>query len=86
METELFDDDRVTAISHTKTVVDLPATAIKLKGSDCGYITVIVKAAPEFLHAVRSLPVRSLDDVPEEELKCQYQEFLKRLEEFTRNT
>ena len=54
-----------------------------MKSSDGDHIMVSVKEGPRVLLAVRSLPVRSLDVVPDDEFKAQYQDFLKRHENVT---
>ena len=81
---EVFDDDAENAISCTRTVLDLPALAIKLKNEDGGYIKVALREFPTFLTAVRCLPICSLDDIGDSDLKDQYCEFTKRLENVTK--
>ena len=84
LKNEVFDDDAKNAISYTRTVLDLPALAIKLKSEDGGYIKVALREFPTFLTAVRCLPIRSLDDIGDGDLKDQYREFTKRLENVTK--
>ena len=73
-ETEVFDANALRVISLTKIILDVPSIAIRLNSD--GYIKVAVEYGPEFLHAVRSLPVRSLVNVSDEEVKSQFREFL----------
>ena len=83
LKDDVFDAEAVTTIGHTRTVLDLPDIASKLKGPDSGHIKVAVTQGPLFVQAVRGVPVRSLNNVSDDELKRQYREFLKRLEEST---
>ena len=40
---------------------------------------------PKFKTAVKKIPIKSLENVPDEELKIQYKLFLERLEKLTEN-
>ena len=80
----MFDEQAVTTIGHTKTVLNLPDIACRLKGPDGGHIKIAVTQGPVFMNAVRAVPVRSLNVVSDDNLKKQYREFLKRLEKSTR--
>lgn len=84
LKDEVFDAEAVTVISHTKTILNLPDIAAKLKGPDGGHIKQAVIQGPLFVDAVRSVPVRSLNNISDNELKRQYRQFLKRLEELTK--
>ena len=84
LKDKVFDVQAVTVISHTKTVLNLPDIAAKLKGPDGGYIKNAVTQGPLFVDAIRSVPVRSLNNVSDDELKRQYRQFLKRLQELTK--
>ena len=75
---EVYDDESVEVIKMTKVILDLPSLAIKLKHSEGGYIKLALTQFPLFINAVKSIPVRSLLCVPEEDLKNQYKEFLQR--------
>ena len=81
---EVYDDESVEVIKMTKVILDLPSLAIKLKHSEVGYIKLVLTQFLLFINAVKSIPVRSLLCVPEEDLKNQYKEFLQRLENITR--
>ena len=59
-QAEVFDANALRVISLTKIILDAPSIAIRLNRDGYGYIKVAVEYGPEFLHAVRSLPVRSL--------------------------
>ena len=83
LKDDVFDAESVTTIGHTRTVLDLPDIACKLKGPDGGHIKVAVTQGPFFVQAVCGVPVRSLNNVSDDELKTQYRKFLKRLEEST---
>ena len=81
---EVFDEDTVTAIFYTKTILDLPSIALNLKDKQHGgYIKVAATEFTNFLNAVRSLHVRSLDNVRDIILMDQYKEFLQRLQKVT---
>ncbi len=69
----------------TKVVLDLPSLATKLHKADGGYIKTSIQEFPNFIDidAVRQIPLRSVADLPSEELKHQYKAFLKRLEKLT---
>ena len=62
----------------TKVILDLPSLAIKIKHPEGGHIKMALTDFPLFINAVRRIQVRSLLCVPEEELKNQYKEFLRR--------
>ena len=83
LKDEVFDAETVAAIGHTRTVLNLPDIACRLKGPDGGHIKIAVTRGPLFVEAVRAVPVRSLNNVSDDELKRQYRSFLKRLEEST---
>ena len=40
---------------------------------------------PKFKTAVKKIPIKSLENVPDEELKIQYKLFLEKLEKITEN-
>ena len=84
LKDEVFDEQAVTTIGHTKTVLNLPDIACRLKGPYGGHIMIAVTQGLVFVNAVRAVPVRSLNVVPDDDLTKQYREFLKRLEESTR--
>ena len=84
LKNEVFDDDAKNAISYTKTALDLPALAIKMKSDDGGYVKVSLTEFPAFIRAVRCLPIRSLDNIGDDDLKVQFREFVKRLEKVTK--
>eukprot|EP00794_Sanderia_malayensis_P014467 gene14467-15971_t len=86
LKEEVFDDQAITVINHTKTVLNLPEVAAKLKDPDGGYIKNAVINGPLFVDAIRSVPVRSLNNVSDDELKRQYRLFFKKLEELTKQS
>ena len=55
----MFDANALRVISLTKIILDVPSIAIRLNRDGYGYIKIAVEYGPEFLHAVRSLPIRS---------------------------
>ncbi len=72
LKEKVFDAETVTAINHTKTVLNLPAIEAKLKGPDGGHINQAVIQCPLFVDAVRSVPIRSLNNISDQELKSQH--------------
>ena len=47
-------------------------------------VNVLLTNFPEFKKAVKNIPIKSIECVPEEELKNQYRLFLERLETVTK--
>jgi hypothetical protein len=80
---EVYDQDSICVIEATKTVLDLPTIGNKLHAPDGGSIKVSTTEFPSFMRAVNEIPIRSLKTVPDNILKEQYKEFLKRLEKLT---
>ena len=80
---DVYTDDERELIEKTRIVLDLPALAGLLKQPGESAVKVQVTEFPKFLKAVKGIPVRSLLEVPEEELRRQFSEYLSRLEEMT---
>ena len=80
---DVYTDDEKEIIEKTRIVLDLPALADLLKQPGESVVKVQVTEFPKFLNAVKCIPVRSLREVPEEELRRQFSEYLSRLEEMT---
>ena len=80
---EVYDQETISVIEATKTVLDLPAIANMLHAPDGGSIKISTTEFPSFLRAVDQIPIRSLKTVPTNILKEQYKEFLERLEKLT---
>ena len=59
-QTEVFDANALRVISLTKVILEVPSIAIRLNRDGYGYTKIAVEYGPEFIHAMRSLPVRSL--------------------------
>ena len=85
LKDEVYDEESVEVIKMTKVILDFPSLAIKIKHPEGGHIKMALTEFPLFINAVKRIPVRSLLCVPEE-LKNQYKEFLRRLEEITKKT
>ena len=77
---KVVDGQTVTVISHTRTVLNLPDIAAKLKGP----IKNAVTQGPLFVDAIHSVAVRLLNKISDDELKRQCRQFLKRLQELTK--
>ena len=68
------------AIEQTRTILDLHSQARKIKvlGSSS------IKVAVTELKAIRSLPIVSLKEVPNEEIKSEFRTFIVRLKELSK--
>ena len=79
---EVFRDEGKEVIEHTRTLLDLPSLAVKIRKSSS------VKAAlmefGRWFEALMKIPVEDLRDVPRDELKHQFKVFVSRLEEVTK--
>ena len=73
---DVYTDDEKEIIEKTRIVLDLPALADLLKQPGESVVKVQVTEFPKFLNAVKCIPVRSLREVPEEELRRQFSEYL----------
>ena len=76
----MYDEQSQKIIALTKTILDLPSLAMKLHQVDGGDIKIARTEFPNFIKAVKNIPIGSLLDLPENALEKQYTEFL-RLEE-----
>ena len=83
LETEVYSVEEKDLIERTRIVLDLPSLALKLNLPGSSVIKVSVTEFPKFLEAVRSIPVKSLAIVPDDELRRQFREYLARLAEMT---
>ncbi len=82
LQSDVYNQVLIDVIKDTKLILDLPPLAAKLHQPEGGSIKVAEIDFPIFMKAVLAIPVRSLHSVPEQTLKEQYSEFLKRLEAF----
>eukprot|EP00794_Sanderia_malayensis_P013256 gene13256-14620_t len=80
MQDEVFSPDITATINHTRKLLDLAAVYVSLKEPEGGYIKVAATTSEEVLQAIRSIPVRSLNNVSNQLLIDQHKEFLRRLE------
>ena len=83
LKTEVYDEQSVRIITLTKTILDLSNLSVKLQQVDGGYIKIALTEFPNFMNAIKEIPIRSLLDLPESALEKQYTEFLRRLEKLT---
>ena len=74
LKTEVYDEQSVRIITLTKTILDLSNLSVKLHQVDGGYIKIALTEFPNFMNAIKEIPIRSLLDLPE---------FLRRLEKLT---
>ena len=70
-------------LEQTRVILDLPSLALKLREPGASPVKVSTVEYPKFKKAVSKVPVDSLDEVPEEELKFQFKLFLERLQAMT---
>ena len=82
---EVYSSEGKAAVELTRTMLDLPALARKIKSAGSSCIKVAITEFPKFLNAVRSLPVVTLRDVSDEELKSEFRTFVVRLGELTKD-
>ena len=80
----VYSHDGKAVIEETRVVLDLPTLALKLKGSGASLINVSVSIFPNFKKVISKIPIHSLRNVPEEELKSEFRLFLERLGELTK--
>ena len=66
-------------IEQTRVILDLPALACKIKEAGGSAIKVAVTEFQKFRQAVIGIPLISLKDVPEDELRLQFRVFVERL-------
>ena len=81
---EVYSSEGKAAVELTRTILDLPDLARKVKASGSSSIKVAITEFPKFLNNVRSLPIVTLRDVSDEELKSEFRTFVARLEELTK--
>lgn len=80
---KVYSSEGKAVIEETRVVLDLPDLALKLKEHGASPIKVSVTEFPKFQEAVSNVPVVTLKEVPEEELKFQFNIFLERLADLT---
>ena len=83
LKTEVYDEQSVRIITLTKTIVDLSNLSVKMHQLGGGYIKIALTEFPNFLNAIKEIPIRSLLDLPESALEKQYTKVLRRLEKLT---
>ena len=85
LKLNVYSSEGISSIEQTRVILDLPALAIKIKAPGGSAIKVAVTEFCKFLKAVSKIPIISLSDVPEEELRCQFKTFIIRLDVMTNN-
>ena len=80
----VYSAEHVEIIEATRVVIDLPSLALSIKEEGASATSVAVLNFPHFNNAISKIPVNSLKNVPEDELKSQYRCFLERLEKLTK--
>ena len=83
LRSDVYSPEGRAVIANTRTVLDLPALAKKLKDPEASATKVSVTEFPKFKSVIEKLPIISLQEVPEDELKIQFKVYLKRLAEMT---
>ena len=76
---KVFSPEGKKVIESTRVVLDLPALSVKLKETGASSIKVSEIEFPKFAKAVSEVPVRSVRDIPEKEMKIQFKLFLDKL-------
>ena len=80
MEDEVFSWDITAVIEQTRKLLDLTAASVSLRKPDGGYTKVAATTSEDVVQAIRSITVRSLNDVPNQLLIDQHKGFLRQLE------
>ena len=75
----VYSSEGKTVIEQTRVILDLPALACKIKEAGGSAIKVAVTEFQKFRQAVIGIPLISLKDVPEDELRLQFRVFVERL-------
>ena len=79
----VYSNEGKKVIENTRTILDWPALALKLKETGASPIKVSVTEFPRFKKAIESIPITSLKDVPVDELKIQHRAFVEKPGELT---
>ena len=85
LKLNVYSSEGISSIEQTRVILDIPALAIKIKAPGGSAIKVAATEFCKFLKAVSKIPIISLSDVPEEELRCQFKTFIIRLDVMTNN-
>ena len=85
LSSEVYDSQTIQIIESTRNILDLPNLAKNINENGSSFIKVAITSFPVFYESVRKIPVRSLNDVSEEELSKQYKEFLKSFGEISKS-
>ena len=80
---QVYSPEGIAVLEDTRVVLDLTTMAKKLKEYESRPIKIAATGFKGFKTAVDRVPVTSLSDVPEAELKQQFRTFLRRLSEMT---
>ena len=79
LNADVFSEEGEEIIGFTRTLLDLPTLAIKVKKAQSSLKAALIEF-PEWFKAVNKIPVDDLKEIPEEEMKSQFKLFVKRLE------
>ena len=79
---DVFSKEGRDIIENTRTLLDLPNLAIKIRSQDSSLKVALVEF-PVWYEAVKKIPVDELEDIPVEELKSQFKVFVARLDKLT---
>ena len=85
LSNDVYSPEGKAVIEETRVILDLPTLALKLKEPGASVIKVSLTEFPRFNKAVFKVPVDSIKEIPEQELKSQYKLFLERLHEMTKD-
>ena len=83
LEDDVFGEEGKVVIQRTRTILDLPSLAIKIKKSTSTIRVALTEFGP-WIEAVRNIPVTELEDISEEEMKAEFKLFINRLDEITK--
>ena len=83
LNNQVYSAEGKSVIEQTRVVLDLPSLALKLKEHGASPVNISMSEYPKFKKAVSKVPVDSVMQVPDEELKSQFRLFLERLQAMT---
>ena len=81
----VYSPEAIDIIEEARVILDFATLAVMMKDEGGSAVNVFLTKFPKFKTAVKKIPIKSLENVPDEELKIQYKLFLERLEKVTEN-
>ena len=82
---KVYSKEGKVVIEATRVVLDFPALSVKLKQTGSSPVKVAATEYPKFRDAIHKVPVDSILEIEDEELKLQFKIFIDRLQCMTNN-